>query len=57
MLQSVLHKAGRVWCSNHLDMARDNHMDDIETLINHEHKDLEHNLAGSISYVYQGFMY
>ena len=40
-----LHKAARLgqaraWCSNHLDIAR-NHVDDIEALINHEHKDFQ----------------
>ena len=46
-----LHKAGRpgqarAWCSNHLDIAR-NHVDDIEALINHEHKDFQPGVRSS----------
>ena len=46
-----LHKAARLgqaraWCSNHLDIAR-NHVDDIEALINHEHKDFQLGIVSS----------
>ena len=37
--------------NNHLDMAR-NHVDDIEALINHEHKDFDPRLGSITTYTY-----
>ena len=37
--------------NNHLDMAR-NHVDDIEALINHEHKDFDPRLGSITTYIH-----